>query len=164
MRRTLVGLGVFAMLALGISQTATPLVINAASTIFPAPANRLVEIDATFTGGPPTASTRLYVDGKQLATVRLQNHLIAAWVPDREGAFELYAAETPDGIPESNELTLLVGTGAKTKLCTGGLLPQSSSAADVAAYMARFDTLNCYYIEPPCCPLEPDGVAHCTKC
>jgi hypothetical protein len=105
---------------------------------------------------PLPVTTRLAVDGVELSTIVFQNKATATWTPSYQGEYILWIEDTSNpGVPESNKITLLVGQAPNRKPCAGGVLPQTATAAELNDYAARFDTLNCYYVEPPRCPSYP---------
>jgi len=142
---------------------ATPIRIDVDASLFPAPANVAHQLTVTADLWPLPATTRLAVDGVQLGTIVFQNKATAIWTPSSLGEYALWIEDSNSpGVRESNVLMLMVGQAPNRTPCAGGVLPQTATAAELNDYAARFDTLNCYYIEPPRCPRTPHYRRRCT--
>jgi hypothetical protein len=100
---------------------------------------------------PASSTSSVLVNRIAVPTTKVPgvNALIAT-IPvaltDHQGS---YRVTVIDGAATANEVLLVVGSAAKTDLCTGGLLLFQTRNEEIATYVSFYDTLNCYYRQAP---------------
>jgi len=140
-------------LASVVLDTRVQVVMNPPQCCYKYPITATDKITLIVTGLTTTGNSIMLADstlstGQVLPTAKVDYQTLSAQFPmnSPQGIYRMWV-HTGNG--DSNSWDVVVGTGAKTKICDGGILPVNATVDEVNTYMANYDTLNCKFMSPP---------------